>query len=235
LGRKEPELTDPFANLPRGHYGAILADPPWHFAAWSSPTAKGNGKNYGSDRGPTYQTMDDDDLAALPVAKLAAPNCVLFLWSCWPVLFRSKAILDAWGFKYKTCAFSWMKADQYRLFALQEDIRMGLGYWTRANTEPCLLATRGSPKRLNPDVRQGILEPIREHSRKPDCVHERIERLVAGPYLELFARQRRPGWDCWGNETDKYDAHKDVEGSFNEAYRAVRERQAAGGPGWEPK
>lgn len=81
---------------------------------------------------------------------------------------------------------------------------MGLGYWTRANTEPCLLATRGKPKRIAADIRQGILEPIREHSRKPDCVHERIERLVAGPYLELFARQRRPGWTSWGNETDKF-------------------------------
>jgi N6-adenosine-specific RNA methylase IME4 len=82
---------------------------------------------------------------------------------------------------------------------------MGLGYWTRANTEPCLLATRGKPKRLNADVRQGIIEPRREHSRKPDCVHDRIERLVAGPYLELFARARRPGWDAWGNEVGKFD------------------------------
>jgi N6-adenosine-specific RNA methylase IME4 len=72
----------------------------------------------------------------------------------------------------------------------------------------CLLATRGSPKRLNADVRQGIIEPRREHSRKPDCIHERIERLVAGPYVELFARQRRPGWDCWGNEVDKFNERR---------------------------
>jgi N6-adenosine-specific RNA methylase IME4 len=83
---------------------------------------------------------------------------------------------------------------------------MGLGYWTRANTEPCLLATRGKPKRLNADVRQLIIEPRREHSRKPDCVHSRIERLVAGPYLELFARAPRKGWDVWGNETAKFEA-----------------------------
>ena len=68
------------------------------------------------------------------------------------------------------------------------------------------MATRGKPKRLNADVRQAIIAPPREHSRKPDGVHERIERLVAGPYLELFARQRRPGWDAWGNETDKFAA-----------------------------
>jgi N6-adenosine-specific RNA methylase IME4 len=83
---------------------------------------------------------------------------------------------------------------------------MGLGYWTRANSEVCLLATRGKPKRLNADVRQAIVEPRRQHSRKPDCVPGRIERLVAGPYLELFARTKRPGWTVWGNQTDKFEA-----------------------------
>ena len=91
------------------------------------------------------------------------------------------------------------------MFRDDTDALMGMGYWTRANTEPCLLATRGKPKRLNADVRQGIIEPRRQHSRKPDCVHGRIERLVAGPYVELFARQSRPGWDVWGNEVGKFD------------------------------
>jgi N6-adenosine-specific RNA methylase IME4 len=154
---------------------------------------------------PAYSTLIDSDIAALPVGDLAAPDCVLFLWTCWPILRRSFGVLDAWGFTYKTCAFSWMKADPYRLFADDKTPFAGLGYWTRANTEPCLLATRGKPKRLNADVRQGIIASRREHSRKPDCVHERIERLVAGPYLELFARQRRPGWTCWGNEVGKFD------------------------------
>jgi N6-adenosine-specific RNA methylase IME4 len=81
-----------------------------------------------------------------------------------------------------------------------------MGYWTRANSEPCLLATRGKPKRVNADVRQGIVEPRREHSRKPDCVPGRIERLVDGPYLELFARTQRQGWTVWGNQTDKFEA-----------------------------
>ena len=88
----------------------------------------------------------------------------------------------------------------------QDDVDpiMGLGYWTRANTEPCLLATRGKPKRINADVRQAIIEPRREHSRKPSLVYQRIERLVAGPYVELFARARRIGWDAWGDEVGKY-------------------------------
>ena len=100
-----------------------------------------------------------------------------------------------------------MKADNTQPHFFQEDVpaQVGMGYWTRANTEPCLLATRGKPKRLNADVRQGIIAPRREHSRKPDGIHERIERLVAGPYLELFARQSRPGWTTWGNETTKFD------------------------------
>jgi N6-adenosine-specific RNA methylase IME4 len=201
-----PKAPDPFPGLPRGHYGAILADPPWVFEClWGGRPNKTPAGVPSRAIERHYDLQDDDEIAALPVEQLAAPDCVLFMWTCWPVLFRSRAIIDAWGFTYKTCAFSWMKGDPYRLFALQEDLRMGLGYWTRANTEPCLLATRGKPKRVNTDVRQAILEPIREHSRKPDCVHERIERLVAGPYLELFARQSRPGWATWGNEATKFD------------------------------
>lgn len=90
-------------------------------------------------------------------------------------------------------------------FAGDTTPQVGMGYWTRSNTEPCLLATRGKPKRLHADVRQGIIAPRREHSRKPDGIHDRIERLVGGPYAELFARQSRPGWDTWGNETTKFD------------------------------
>jgi N6-adenosine-specific RNA methylase IME4 len=141
----------------------------------------------------------------LPVTDLPAPDCVLFMWSCWPMLHDAFRLIEAWGFTYKTCAFSWMKADPYRLFADDATPFAGLGYWTRANTEPCLLATRGKPKRLNADVRQGIIAPRREHSRKPEGIHFRIERLVAGPYVELFARETRPGWDCWGNEVGKFD------------------------------
>lgn len=195
-------MTDLLSLPNAGKYGAILADPPWAFQAWSGPEKKI------ASRGTVapYKTLDMDDIAALPVAKVAAPHSTLFLWVVWPTLPEALRIIEAWGFKYKTCAFAWLKADQYRLFALEEDVRMGLGYWTRSNSEVCLLATRGNPKRVALDVRQGIIEPIRQHSRKPDCVHERIERLVAGPYLELFARQQRPGWDCWGNETTKFGA-----------------------------
>jgi N6-adenosine-specific RNA methylase IME4 len=150
--------------------------------------------------------MEMEDIGALPVADLAAENCCLFMWFVWPTLPEALDIIKAWGFTYKTCAFSWLKADPYRLFADEATVRMGLGYWTRSNTEACLLATRGKPRRVANNVRQGIIAPIRQHSRKPEDIHERIERLVVGPYAELFCRQRRPSWDAWGNETEKFRA-----------------------------
>ena len=192
-------MDDPFEGLPRKHFGAILADPPWLFEIW--------GKAQGDSRDPPYECAGIDNLVKLPVVDLAADDCALFMWVTWPLLIDGLRLIEAWGFTYKTCAFSWMKAHakQVDLFRDDADVQVGLGYWTRANSEVCLLATRGQPKRLNADVRQGIIEPRREHSRKPSCVHERIERLVAGPYLELFARQStRPGGTFWGNDTKRF-------------------------------
>lgn len=230
--------ADPFASLPRNHYGAIYADPPWHFAAWSGDKLLWDGsRTRATER--HYDTLSARDLRELPVVDLSAPDSVLFLWTSWPYLQEAMLLIPAWGFTYKTCAFSWMKAraDQLDFFRDDADVQVGLGYWTRSNSEMCLLATKGSPKRLNADVRQGIIEPRREHSRKPDCVAGRIERLVAGPYVELFARTTRPGWDSWGNQTDKfapivrqYDAELDAIGSYNDAVAAIGERVKAGGP-----
>jgi N6-adenosine-specific RNA methylase IME4 len=190
-----------FEDLPRKHFGAILADPPWHFDVWSLD--KTGRCRHASQH---YQTMTAVDINAMPVATLAARDCVLFMWVIWPMLQHGMAAIEAWGFQYKTCAFAWIKADASQADMFPDDIPVwpGTGYWTRANSEVCLLATRGKPRRINADVRQGIIAPRREHSRKPDGVHGRIERLVAGPYLELFARQRRPGWDSWGNQVDKF-------------------------------
>jgi N6-adenosine-specific RNA methylase IME4 len=150
--------------------------------------------------------MTVEDIRALPVDQLAADNCVLFLWITWPNLMDALSVIEAWGFTYKTCAFCWTKAHsgQLEMFEQAMPDQIGLGYWTRSNSEPCVLATRGKPKRLNADVRQAIIEPRREHSRKPRGVHTRIERLVAGPYLELFARSRHDGWDVWGDDVDKF-------------------------------
>jgi len=186
LGDREP--------LPRrpGGYGAIVADPTWDFQTWS---ARGRGRS--SER-HYRSTLTLDQIKALPVAEVAARDCVLFLWATWPCLFAALDVIGAWGFKYKTAGYVFVKLTK------KGTAFSGCGYWTRANSEPCLLATRGKPQRLHRDVPQVIIEPRREHSRKPDCVHERIERLVAGPYLELFARKRRLGWDCWGDEVGKF-------------------------------
>jgi N6-adenosine-specific RNA methylase IME4 len=193
-------VTDPFVDLPRGHYGAILADAPWCFESWSDKGTKRSADRH-------YSTMTIRQIARLPVDELAAKDCVLFMWITWPVLLEAIHVIKCWGFDYRTCGFDWMKADPYRLFV---EPTIGMGYWTRSNTEPCLLATRGKPKRLNADVRQAIIAPRREHSRKPDGIHERIERLVAGPYLELFAREQRPGWDCWGDQTTMFNQAVEV-------------------------
>jgi N6-adenosine-specific RNA methylase IME4 len=119
----------------------------------------------------------------------------LFLWATDPLLPRALDVIEAWGFVYKTVAFTWVKTNR-----TGRGFFTGLGYWTRANPEICLLATRGNPRRVGRDVPRLLIAPRREHSRKPDEVYGRIERLVPGPYLELFARARRPNWTAWGAE-----------------------------------
>jgi N6-adenosine-specific RNA methylase IME4 len=191
--------SDPFADLPKGHFGAILADPPWAFPKWSGLAVPARAAQ-------PYKFMTMQEIAALPVADVAASDCVLFCWVTWPMLLDCINTIQEWGFTYKTCGFAWIKANNTQADFFQEELKaeMKLGYWTRSNSEVCLLATRGKPKRVNADVRQAIVAPTREHSRKPDGIHERVERLVAGPYLELFARQKRPNWTVWGNQTEKF-------------------------------
>ena len=116
-------------------------------------------------------------------------------------------LIHAWGFTYKTVGFYWVKQNPGRENAGIEDASFftGLGYWTRANPEQCLLATRGKPQRRARDVKRLVVAPRREHSRKPDLIRERIERLADVPYLELFARATKPGWDAWGAEVGLFD------------------------------
>lgn len=179
-----------FQGLQRHHYGAIAADPPWSFRTYG-----------GDDTTPhrsieePYPTMSLADIRALPVAELAAPHCALFLWVVDPLLDAAIEIGKGWGFKYKTRAFEWLKTT-----AAGDGYALGMGYWTRKQTESCLLFTRGSPRRLSKSVRQIIEEPRREHSRKPDDTYRRIEQLVAGPYCELFATRYWRGWDGWGRD-----------------------------------
>ena len=114
--------------------------------------------------------------------------------------------MKAWGFKPSAVAFTWIKLRKKAagLFMVGEDLHMGQGYTTRKNAEFCILGRRGSPKRNAADVQEVIISPLREHSRKPDEAWQRIERYASGPYIELNARTQRPGWDAWGNETEKF-------------------------------
>lgn len=178
--------------LPVGErkYSVIYADPPWSFDVWS-----GAGKDRAAEN--HYPTMTQAEIEALPVAGMAADDCALFMWAVMPQLPEALAVIKAWGFEYKTCAFVWVKQTKD-----EERFATGMGYWTRANAEICLLATRGSPARLNADVHQVVMTPRMEHSAKPAEVAERIMRLVPGPYLEMFARQPRDGWDVWGNQAE---------------------------------
>jgi N6-adenosine-specific RNA methylase IME4 len=200
-------------ELPHNHFGAILADPPWRYITWDKREAIPRVRSIGTNVAAAvhYETMPLEEIEALPVHALAAADCSLFLWATWPNLIDALRVIGAWGFEYKTCAFCWTKAHAGQLEMFEDSMMglLGMGYWTRANTEPCLLATRGRPKRLNADVRQAIIEPRREHSRKPDCTYDRIERLVAGPYLDLFSRTNRSGWTSWGTETGKFRAPYD--------------------------
>lgn len=182
--------------LPIGErkYGVIYTDPPWSFDVWS-----GAGKDRAAEN--HYPTMTQAQIESLPVAGLAADDCALFMWAVMPQLPEALAVIRAWGFEYKTCAFVWVKQTKD-----EERFATGMGYWTRANAEVCLLATRGSPARLNADVHQVVMTPRMEHSAKPDEVAGRIQRLVPGPYLEMFARAQRDGWDVWGNQSNEIAA-----------------------------
>lgn len=139
-------------------YSVILADPPWAFRAWSD---KGKGRSAEQH----YPSMRLEDIKALPVADLAAEDCVLFLWATFPMLKEALEVVEAWGFSYKTVAFTWVKENRK-----SSGLFWGLGYWTRANAEVCLLATKGSPKRQSAAVHQVILSPVEQHSKKPDAV-----------------------------------------------------------------
>ena len=145
-----------------------------------------------------YPTMGIDEICALPVADLAAPDSVLFLWATFPQLPEALRLINAWGFTYKSVAFVWLKKNRK-----SESWFYGLGFWTRGNAEVCLLATRGHPKRQAANVHQFIIAPIQEHSRKPDEARDKIVALMGDvPRVELFARQSPPGWDVWGNEVE---------------------------------
>lgn len=188
----------------------IYADPPWKFKARS---IKGMGRS--AER--HYNTMPFAEIAGMRPAidAVAAKDTVLCLWATMPHLANAMSLIEDWGFTFKTAAFVWVKISK------EGKPIQGQGFWTRANAEICLLATRGKPKRqaVATDVAQIITARRRGHSVKPAAIRGRIERLLPGPYLELFARQQTPGWMAWGNEIprDQFRAAAYAAGYFEAA------------------
>jgi N6-adenosine-specific RNA methylase IME4 len=203
-------LREEFRALrpPSGGFRVVLADPNWRFENFSE---KGEAKNPNQH----YACADIDWIRALPVAELAADDCALFMWATWPMMPLWDSVITAWGFEYKSLAWEWLKFNPET-----GKYAFGPGYGTRKNLEPCLLATRGSPSLRKPleffgvtderasshSVRDFIqcmpLDAVRQprghHSQKPFEQYERIEQLFDGPYIELFAVDRRRGWASWG-------------------------------------
>jgi site-specific DNA-methyltransferase (adenine-specific) len=171
-------------------YSVIYCDCPWKY-----DNEKDNDPAMG---GMTYKTMSVDELCRLPINNIAAKDCALFFWATMPKLREALKVIDAWGFEYRTCAFTWVKQNPKG-----EGIYSGLGHWTNGNAELCLFAKQGQPKRINKDVKQIVLAPRSRHSAKPAEVRERIVRLMGDvPRVELFAREKVDGWECFGNEVE---------------------------------
>lgn len=140
--------------------------------------------------------MNINDICNLNIHKICDNDCVLFLWATFPAIQEAIQVIKSWGFQYKTSAFVWVKKNRK-----SDSWFYGLGHWTRANAEVCLLATKGHPKRQSKSVHQIIDTPIEFHSKKPAVVRDKIVELMGDlKRIELFARQRTDGWDIWGNE-----------------------------------
>jgi len=169
-------------------YQIIYADPPWSY----------NDKNCNGAVGKHYTTMRLQDICNLPIQEISDENCVLFLWATYPMYAEALEVMKSWGFEYKSIGFQWIKLNKKSLTPF-----FGLGRWTRGNTEPCLIATKGKPQRIAKNVFQLIQSPIRGHSQKPDEAREKIVQLMGDlSRIELFARERVKNWDAWGNEVE---------------------------------
>lgn len=168
--------------------GTISADPAWSYETWSDRGEDRSAKQH-------YSTETLEEIVSRPVAPLAAPDSLLHLWCPSSMLEQGLQVIAAWGFTFKKVGFIWTKTVDDGTAR-----KMGNGHWTRDEAELCLLATKGSPKRLDAGVRQTLDAPLGEHSEKPDEFYNRMLRLATGPYLELYGRKERPFWTVWGNQ-----------------------------------
>ncbi len=201
-----------FSAVPRKHYGLIYGDPAWRFKSYAPPKADAKGRR---DAERHYPTMSVEEIRAMPVREVAAKNCHLIMWCSWPFLEIGLGVMKAWGFKYSSSFKVWAKLKKSfpktkAFIQNPDDFHTGTGHTTRKNTEFCLLGRRGSPPRIDRSIRELIVSPVREHSRKPD-IHSEIVRYAGGPYLEMNARTQIPEWDQWGNEVGKFVTVTNIE------------------------
>lgn len=178
--------------LPNKKYQIIYADPPWKY--------KDKSKSHGGGAESHYPCMDLKDICNLPIDNISDCDSVLFLWVTMPMLIEGLQVIESWGFKYKTCGFVWVKTNK------DSSIYMGMGRYTRSNAEICLLATKGKGiPRNNCSIKNTHLHQRLRHSEKPELFRQLIDNLFDNASLsriELFARQKVDGWDCWGLEVD---------------------------------
>jgi site-specific DNA-methyltransferase (adenine-specific) len=177
-------------------FNILLVDPPWAYPSR-------NRKDYGGAAESHYSTMTLEELCKLPVPSIAADDSVIFLWATWPRLKDSIRLMEEWGFIYRTLGFIWVKLFKCGKFASG----MGMGFFTKEGSEPCLLGTksthRNSMVAARHDISSIIISPRNIHSRKPAEVREKIVQLFGDlPRCELFAREKTEGWKCFGNEIE---------------------------------
>ncbi len=195
-------------------YDVLLADPPWSYHVWSGKKSRTSDAH--------YRTMSTQAIAELPISHIVSDNAALFLWSTPPAIHEAISVVTAWGFQYKTFAFVWIKHAKRAINPTNGTSEpllskggelfqpsFGLGHYTRANAEICLLGIRGRMPVVDKGVSQLILSQRRDHSWKPDEQYDRIERLYpAATKLELFARRHRSGWHALGLDIDGRDVRK---------------------------
>jgi N6-adenosine-specific RNA methylase IME4 len=179
-------------------YNIIYADPPWEYKQSGSKTnSRGMAKQH-------YHTMSTEDICKLPIRQLATDDSLCFMWATFPNIDQALKVMQEWGFEYKTAAFVWVKKNKK-----SNTNFWGMGAYTRANAEVCLLGISKNTKAkqcvkshaVHQIFEQLVESPIEEHSKKPDEVRQRILQLLGDiPRIELFARQYADGWDCWANE-----------------------------------
>ena len=183
-------------ELPNKNYKIIYADPPWSYRS------SGTGERSRGTAAKHYHTMTTEDICNMPIQEICGGGAACFLWATFPNIGEAIKVMESWGFVYKTAAFVWVKKTQKtgKLF-------WGMGSYTRANAEVCLLGIapdfKAGERIISHRVHQIVEAPYEGHSKKPDEVRKRIVELLGDvPRIELFARQRADGWDAWGDEVE---------------------------------